>query len=369
MKHITKILFVILATVSFSAVNAGELTVTGSAQASYAITSSDSAGANLNRAKGVGVENDMSFGASGELDNGFTWSYSNDFDSGTSIDDSALKITTPYGMIAFFSDEGGVGSDVGWNASVVARPSDTSFNELMAGEYDASALNNIQYSTPAGLIPFDTVIDIAHAPGTETSVADADAQGEDSVFTTYLTTTATNLNTAGTGVQTTEDMGSSLTQYRVTTVPLEGLTVGASYSDVDHEGHVMAQAAESGSWYAKYSIGSITAGVGEVYIAYPVEAAADGASVTNVLEDIKGQSYSIAFAVNDDLSVSYTNEKSKPSYQTNATAAYEMQSSGLQAAYTMGGMTLSIAMNEHENATYTQNYDIKDTIFKVSMAF
>jgi hypothetical protein len=133
MKHITKILFVILATISFSSVNAGELTVTGSAQASYVITGSGSDSAALNQAKGVGVENDMSFGASGELDNGWTWSYNNDFDTGTAIDDSALKITTPFGMLGIFSDEGGVGSDVGWNASVVARPSETAFHERRAG--------------------------------------------------------------------------------------------------------------------------------------------------------------------------------------------------------------------------------------------
>ena len=310
----------------------------------------------------------MSFGANGELDNGWTWKYHNDFDTGTAIDDSALTMTTPFGMFGIFSDEGGVGSDVGWNASVVARPSDTSFNETMAGEYDTSALNNIQYSTPAGLIPYETVFDIAYAPGTETTVSDADAQGTDSVYTTFVTTTETSMNTAGTGIGTTEDMGSSLTQYRLTTKPIDGLTLGASYSDFDMEDQVMAQKAESGSWYAKYAIGSVTAGYGKVYIAYPI-AEGSATTFTNVVEDIEGSSYSIAFAVNDDLSVSYTNEKSKPSFQTNTTVAYEMESSGLQAAYTMGGMTLSIAMNEHENATYTQNYDIKDTLFRVSMAF
>ena len=368
MKNITKILFVILATITFSTANAGELSVSGSAQASYVITSSDNAASNLNQAKGVGVENDMAFTASGELDNGWTWSYNNDFDAAGSIDDSGLKVTTPFGMFAIFSDEGGVGSDVGWNASVVARPSDTSFDEKMAGEFDASALNNIQYSSPSGLIPFDTVIDIAHAPGTETSVNDADGQGADSIFTTFSTTSATNMNTRGTGIQTTEDMGKSLTQYRITTKPIDGLTVGASYSDVDMDGRAMAQDAESGSWYAKYSIGSVTAGYGKVYIAYPIQNGG-ATTYTDVVEDIEGSSYSLAFAVNDDLSISYTNEKSKPSYQTAATVAYEMESSGLQAAYTMGGMTISVAMNEHENATYTQNYDVKDTVFKVAMAF
>ena len=47
----------------------------------------------------------------------------------------------------------------------------------------------------------------------------------------------------------------------------------------------------------------------------------------------------------------------------------EMESDGIQAAYTMGGMTLGIAMNNHDNATYTENKDIKETMFSVEMAF
>ena len=40
-----------------------------------------------------------------------------------------------------------------------------------------------------------------------------------------------------------------------------------------------------------------------------------------------------------------------------------MESTGIQAVYTMGGMTIGVAMNDHENAIYTQNKDVKDTVF------
>ena len=55
MKNITKILFAII--LSFSVVsfaNAGELSVTGSAQATYVISSSDSTTAGVNKPKGIG---------------------------------------------------------------------------------------------------------------------------------------------------------------------------------------------------------------------------------------------------------------------------------------------------------------------------
>ena len=37
--------------------------------------------------------------------------------------------------------------------------------------------------------------------------------------------------------------------------------------------------------------------------------------------------------------------------------------------YTMGGMTLAIAMNDHENVQYSNAKDVKDTVFSVAMAF
>ena len=91
--------------------------------------------------------------------------------------------------------------------------------------------------------------------------------------------------------------------------------------------------------------------------------------ITEQVENVENRKYSIGLNVNDSLSVSYENEQSKPKTNTSATTQYTMESTGIQAAYTMGGMTLGVVMNDHENATYTQNKDVKDTIFTVEMAF
>ena len=48
---------------------------------------------------------------------------------------------------------------------------------------------------------------------------------------------------------------------------------------------------------------------------------------------------------------------------------FDLESTGIQAAYTMGGMTMAVAMNDHQNAQYVQNNDVKDTTFSVAMAF
>ena len=72
MKNITKTLLVLVSALSISfAATAGELSVSGSAKASYVI-----GGSTDSQSKGIGVGNELNFTASGEMDNGFTWSYS-----------------------------------------------------------------------------------------------------------------------------------------------------------------------------------------------------------------------------------------------------------------------------------------------------
>ena len=66
MKNTIKALLVALTALSFSVANAGELTITGSAKASYSITSSDGGAGALQRGKGLGVSNEFTLGASGE---------------------------------------------------------------------------------------------------------------------------------------------------------------------------------------------------------------------------------------------------------------------------------------------------------------
>ena len=354
MKNIIKTL-IILTAFSFTTAQAGELAVSGSAKASYSITSSDGAAGAISTPKAIGVENDMSFKASGETDMGWTWSYHNDFDAAGVIDDSRLAITTPYGMVAFNSDEGGVGTDTAWNQSAYARPSDTSFDEGMAGEFDAADLTNIEYKLPA-VLPFSTTFEIAYAPGTETTVTDEGGTGSDVNRSQFTPNTAT-------AIAQTTDMGDSMTQTRVTMSPIDGLKIGASYTDFTGVNDAKDQKPESGAYYVTYAAGPATIGYGKMYVAYALS------GLNDFIESVEGTSYSAAFALNDDLTVSYTHEESNPDNQTAATANYTLESSGIQAAYTMGGMTVSVAMNDHENVAYTDGKDVKDTVFSVSMAF
>ena len=90
MKNVMKIMLVALTAISFSVANAGELSVTGSAKASYVITSSDGNAGKVELGKGLGVANEFTLSASGELDNGMSWNYAQDIDNGTVQDDGKI---------------------------------------------------------------------------------------------------------------------------------------------------------------------------------------------------------------------------------------------------------------------------------------
>ena len=90
MKNIIKTLIVMLSSISlFASANAGELSVSGTAKATYNIESGSDNG------KGLGITNELNFTASGETDAGYTWSYSMELDpgatAGTATDDESLQ--------------------------------------------------------------------------------------------------------------------------------------------------------------------------------------------------------------------------------------------------------------------------------------
>jgi hypothetical protein len=361
MKNIIKMTLVILTSLSFAVANAGTLSITGNAKATYSIAGSDGGKASqLQRGKAIGIENDFNLGASGELDNGMTWTLQNQFDGvgATAVDDSRLEIGTDYGTFGIYVTEGGLDVDNGFDQSVYARPSDTAFDEGMKDTFSIADVNNLQYHTPADLLPLGATFKVAYAPDTDTTINSSNATGvENSRGFTANTSTA---------VSQTANMGSSMTEYQIKLAPsmVEGLALGASYEKFSD---VPATAAdpESGAYYGTYAVGSFTIGYNKSYTQY-----ASAQTAADVIESMENTKYSIAMAVNDALSVSYTDEESEPSQKLDSsTATKTLESKGYQAAYTMGGMTLGLAVNEHQNVAYTDGKDIKDTVFSIVMAF
>ena len=78
---------------------------------------------------------------------------------------------------------------------------------------------------------------------------------------------------------------------------------------------------------------------------------------------------SIGYAVNDDLTVSYTTETGERNFQTSSTVTYDIEMDTVQIAYSLGGATLSIARADYENIGYVDTVDGTDTIIAMTFAF
>ena len=358
MKNIIKTIIVMFSSISlFASANAGELSVSGTAKATYNIQSGKT-----NADTGIGITNELNFTASGELDNGYTWSYSMELDpnavsAGTTgsaeNDDTSMTLTTPMGTVGVFVSEGGLDVEDAASQSVYARPTDAGDPSATSDNFTIDSYNNIQYHTPADLLPFGVSAKIAYA--------------------TDLGGAAAASGNAGGTVQTNTDTtaGTNATEIQVKAAPIDGLSIGASYFEFGGQSGEQKndQNAESGAYYATYSAGPVSIGYSKAHKAMHLIDNHDGAGTgtTGAVEDYDQTNYSIAFAANDDLSVSYERETSEANKLDDTSV--EQESSAVQVAYTMGGMTLAVSHASHDNNGYVDGANTDQTLFAVSMAF
>ena len=352
MKKLTKITLAILTSFAMisTAVSAGEFTVTGGVKGTYSIKSGDSASGALNAGKGLGLTNEFSLGASGELDNGMTWNYAQDIDGSTVQDDAKLTVSTTYGTIGLFISEGSLSQKYKFDASAYGVGSDTGYgggttDNTMNYGTNISSYNNIQYHLPAGLLPSGGTFKVGYSPSGN-SVANASGN-------------------AG-GVQGTIK---SVMETAISFAPSDALYVGASYFDRDETTNI-GQAQESGSIVAKFTQGPISFGLGHTRVSQANLTTKSG-DYTNGYNNAAA---SIGYVVNDDLSISYTREDSirqvrnkLTTQKTSSDVSMEMDT--IQAAYTMGGMTISVSNKTVDNDTYTEGKKSKETLLAFAMAF
>jgi len=365
MKNILKALVVFASVVAFSSANAGVLEVTGTAKATYVINGSDSVTAQDNSGKGIGITNELAFTGSGELDNGWTWKYQVELDDNTSgvttSDDTRLELTTPYGTFAAYNTEGGLSTKYGFSAAAYGAGTDNGNSGFMQYGTAIDSYNNLQYHTPAGLLPFGIQGKVAVAPSADSGKNSGNAAGS----------------------QDSASDGRKVTQYQLTAKPVDGLTIGASYLEKSGESGSI-QGYETGGYYAKYAVGQFTIGAGQHFVANNISSVADQTTATVIntaalaatVKSFENTAYSVGFAVNDNLTVSYEVEQSDAqkrditlANRATVDTSVELEVQTIQAAYTMGGMTVSLSMKDIENDDYVLNKDAKETLLAVAMAF
>ena len=95
---------------------------------------------------------------------------------------------------------------------------------------------------------------------------------------------------------------------------------------------------------------------------------ADNVAATAV-EGYEQTNYSIAYAASDDLSISYEVEEDTKQSVTASTVDVDQKSKAIQAAYSMGGMTISASMGSYDNVGWVTTDSIDTFLLAVTMAF
>jgi len=342
------ILVALLSVLLFStSASAGEVTVTGSVKASIATSGSDSTAgtATTGQGKSVAVSNDINFGATGELDNGYTWNWQTQLDAGA-IDDTRLEITVP-GMLTFglYGTEGGLNFKHGGSQMALGYGSQVGSSGGLVDPADIADFNNIQLHTPAGLLPLDMVIKAGvSASGSATSEAGDAPVGTASSFKDGVT-------------------------YSIDMAPVDGAKFGATYFTNDAENIAVddGQVNENGAVYASYKMGAWGVGVSKA-VSTPAfsKSVPDATDLANYYET---DSLSVGFVVNDTLSLSAGIEKSARNLLIDANVQSDLEITVVQAAYNMGGMTLTAGLKEIENSGYVANADVNEAHLVISMDF
>ena len=358
MNKLTKLLFSVISSVAIAtSAFAGEFTVSGGVKATYTVLGNTGTSGTNAIGKGLGISNEFSLTASGELDNGMTWSYAQDIDGATVQDDASIAFGTDYGTIkvcvsecglstkyAFDNSAYGVGSDNGYGGGAAATTT-------MQYGSNISAYNNVQYHAPADLLPLGMTFKAGLTPGGAGGSANASSHSVNG------------------------DVTGEMKQYAITMAPIDGLTLSASYYDFGEMGNKDGrQKQEGGSYAANYSIGQVSIGYGETLHA-PAERMNAGTKSAAKVQHYENDAYSIGFAVNDNLSISYTEENSEKKNKATGTtntvtrSDVEMEITTIDLSYTVGGATLGISNSEMSNDSYTAGDDTTETIVALSLAF
>ena len=144
--------------------------------------------------------------------------------------------------------------------------------------------------------------------------------------------------------------------YAISYTGVEGLTLDYATGEDDS---TAGSESDTTTLKASYAYGPIT-------VAYS-QSEFDGAG-TAANTDQEVTSYEVAYTVSDAISVSYgTEEIARPDNSSDQ----DIETSGLTAAYTAGGMTITAAMQDAENmdGTTTATEDRERWALSASFAF
>ena len=325
-----------------SSAYAADVAVTGAAGITF-VTENGNSGDVGDHGKGFGTDNSLSFTASGEMDNGWSVTAATAFTDAAAITSNTVALTM-----------GSMGT-VTWGHSAGGN----------AGSYDdagAGAYEEVDDGAPTSLSQ-NLIGSTSDNAGLAYASPSLDLGGVSATVHVGYTPRTTNANIEGGGASGVATLGSS-ENLGVTLSHESGLSLGV-YGNTIERLSTSGEDSFHGAWYAKYAFGPVSIGYAQSYVNNGVSGAADTAGVGKTWAagtgQFEGDQFVIVMNVNDNLSVSYASAddtydakagSADGSVTGTAVADVTMSMKSIQAAYSMGSMSIKAYRQDTDNVGY-----------------
>lgn len=345
---ITKIL-VALSFLFAVAAQAGEMTVTGNMQATY---QSEREGANSTTGNPLGMDKELKFAGSTELDNGMTVSVMQDTSDALAFGNSQIMFGNVMGMASVY-----VGSD--------SDPLDSVDDITPSAFEEANGAGSGSYGTDLGAttagnmgigfkfaVPMLGNVNYKHYPKVDgVKNADKAASG--------APTTASNSVGNADVITLVTDLGA---------VPFIGDTLaGASlttgYATLENSTLANTNNHDEATVALKYAFGPVSLGYQKSVVSL-----GDTAAATEAIF-YKDDVYGIVYAVNDALSISYNRYESYRHDMDKGATKNEQSTTAFNVGYVVGGMTVGFQDAQTDDAGYVKDAKDDTRTLSVKVAF
>jgi len=343
--------------VTLGSAQAGEMSVSGGINT---VLKFGKGGGNTSRS--IGADKDVAFTGGGELDNGTTFSMTATTNDAHGISSSTTTITTP--SLGSFS----IGSSSGSASYMYDEEVPTAYEQVSDGKDTMSNKvgdfmdnNSVMYTSPTlDLMGASITAHLGYTPqATDAAVGDGAQIGYSA--------------TVGTG----KEAG--------ITIAYEGLKLGFYGAERERTRPRVASTTGNqehdefnGSWYAKYTMGPVSIGYSEFYADAGITGTAESTTTAKTRRAVgglyTGDQMSIAFNVNDNMSISYTTSDETYDTQDDAKTAATTDDDvtetidAIQVAYSMGGMSIKAYNMEVTNPS--QDDDAADqSVTEIALGF
>ncbi len=335
---ITKILVALAFLFSVSTANAGELSVTGSMEVTYTSEVDNTTGNPL------GMDRELKFSGSTELDNGVTVSVMQDTNDSLTYGNSKITFGGVAGLVDIY-----VGTD-GSELDAIDDITPNAYEEAnaLSGTYkDVGGLANEMGIGVKFDVPFLGTVKAQHIPNVDgTKNADNEASAN------------TGMKGSGTEIVVVTPLGG----LPIVGDVLDGFTLTLGYSE--DEVSTVANTSDRFEYTA-----ALTGSIGNFKFGYQREVIDEGQTVALTDADFyKVETIGLAYAVNDALSISY-NTTEQEQHNIDADSSFTQDTDAISIGYTVGGMTIGFQDASTDNANMVKNAKDDTRTIGISVAF